>query len=282
MPYCSQISRQEGSQQVPVTPVHTDPVGMAAAENSPPLQCASPSQKEQEQTHVNLITFGPGTLTGWDSDIDGKDDAQEEEDAIAEIMTEGMNWEIQGWHTKRRNMTVQILTDSFLGNWSHRENKCALIIHPFPNINQWIRAIRRQEIPLQLPITVVALQCLKSMECLEPLKNNLAALCRAIRSCVQGRIFITSNIPNPRCVPVLGQRAIQHNRLLHQAVVGINKNIYSVFYCDLAAHLISEGKHLEPIATHFTPEGELTKVGCFVYRGCLLREKGVVPFSLDG
>ena len=197
----------------------------------------------------------------------------------------GMGWSVQGWYRSRENIhpTVQILGDNFISNWSTKEQRCTLQVQKFSHLAQWTQAIRRQDIQILLPITVVSLQCVKQLECLEPLKNALASLCKAIRAVFPGgRIFITGNIPNPRLAPVLGTRTLEHNKLLFRAVTSINVQLQRVFYSDMAQHFMSNGLFIQPIRQYFTAEGDLTKTGCFVYRACLLREMGVIPYSLDG
>ena len=150
----------------------------------------------------------------------------------------------------------------------------------------WNQAIdlRKQSITLDLPIIVVALRSIRHLECLESLKNSLVGLCRSIRTFTpsRGRIFIVNGVPNPWMAPVLGLCTREHNKLLFQAVTTINQKLGGVFYCDLEQHFIaSTGEGIQPARSCFTSEGDLTPTGCFLYRSSLLREAGVVPYSLD-
>ena len=246
----------------------------------------------EEDCQDNVIIFDSDSLSPWESDVDMNettDSVEWEEPRLAErarnlIVQEGMEWRVQGWYSKRRGATVQVITDAYLTNWSTVDGMCVVHHRSHSHLQLWIQEIRQQRIQLSLPITVVALQCIKQSECMEPLKNGLAALCRAIRLISPaGRIFIVNNIPNPRSAPVLGQRTTEHNNLLFRAVTGINVRLERVFYCDIAQHFVSRTQSfLEPVAAHLNSEGQLTSLGCFIYRSCLLREIGVVPYHLRG
>ena len=201
------------------------------------------------------------------------------------ILEKGICWKPEGWIHPGKPPSIQILTDTFLRYWSMKEGRCNIFRRRYSHLNLWTKAVHSGDILVSLPITVIALKCVKQVECLEPLKNQLAALCRAIRNKSQntGRIFITNNIPNPRMAPVLGIRMQEHNKLLFLAIAGINPKTTGgrVFYCDMEQHFVSGQQHLEPIKAHFDNEGNLTATGCFIYRSCLFREIGVVPYPLD-
>ena len=137
----------------------------------------------------------------------------------------------------------------------------------------------RSTTDLYLPITVIALRCVRQSECLEPLKNSLAAMCRVVRMVNPGgRIFIANTVPNPRSV--LGQRTKEHNRLLCRAVVSINQSLQRVFICEIVEHFESEGQGLQLVSTYFDGQGDLTQAGCFIYRSALFREIGIVPYHV--
>ena len=255
--------------------------------------CGQDEDGEAEELSENIISFGTGSLDAWDSTVDSqeledtvihqKPKVDLEKEARLEIVQEGMTVNKDRWFFKRSQVpSVQLLTDTFLENWSLQDKKCELILKQYPTITRWTQAIRTCEVQIMLPITVVAIQCLKQIECLEPLKNRIVSLCKAIRlNNPGGRIFLATNIPNPRAAPVLGTRAKQHNDLLLRAVAIANKGMGRIFLCDVASHLWSNGTHLTPVNQHFTPEGSLTAVGCFIYRGALFREIGIVPYHMD-
>ena len=191
-----------------------------------------------------------------------------------------MEWRVEGWYHRNWRPSIQILTDTFLQNWSTKDNMCRPILRSFAHLSLWVEEIRKSQVQLTLPITIIALQCTRQTECIEPLRNGIASLCRAIR-CMSpgGRIFVTNNVPNPRSVPVLGKRAVEHNKLLFKAITGLQ--MHAVFYCDIAQHFLSkDGESLQPVPKYFTSEGDLTLDGCFIYRSCLLRETGVIPYDL--
>ena len=264
---------------------------------SPSARIDAPSVTPSEQGETfyeqdNVILCGSGTLSPWDSDIDGREgetlsnnyDSLTEEDsegeAVSEILLQGMECEASGWHRDQRQPTVQILTD-WLQHWSSKDRHCSLSYRGFSNIQQWIQGVRQQDVQLTLPITVVSLQSIKQVECLEPLKNAISALVRAIRSnSPGGRIFVVNSLPNPRSAPVLGIRALEHNKLLFRAITTLTPKPYRVFYCDLAQHFVPSQGVPVPETQHFTLEGDLTLTGCFLFRSSVLREVGVVPYSI--
>ena len=86
-------------------------------------------------------------------------------------MNEGMNWEIQGWVHKATGPSMHLLTDRYLENWSAKDTKCIVHLQTHAHIGLWIQAIRNQKIQLYLLMVVLAVQCTKQIECLEPLKT---------------------------------------------------------------------------------------------------------------
>ena len=248
-------------------------------------QSPAPSHVDSPDSQDNVIIFGTGTLSVWDSDTDSQILAstdcqmiQPKVNVLEQIMVEGLEFPVEGWHTRVRT-TVHVLADNFLQHWLAREAKCRLHRGNFATINRWTDAVKTHEIQLELPTVVIALQCLRQIECLEPLRNRIIGLCRAVRNANPGtRIFVATNIGNPRAAPVLGKRAYEHNQLLDQAVRGVNKAVGSVFVCDVAVHFCSNGQYIQPTRAYFTPEGDLTALGCFTYRACMFKEIGIVPY----
>ena len=239
----------------------------------------------------NVVIFGTGTLSPWNSDEDSQElsktvpEQKQEKDpagdeARKEILEQGP---VLGIPLKTRTVvpSIHLLTDKFLRNWSDKDPKCVVAQRSYPTLRGWVEEVRSQRLAFHLPITVVALQCLKQIECLEPLKNGLGGLCRAIRTVNPGgRIFVTTNVPNPRLAKVLGLRTRDHNRLIRQAVMGINPKLKRVFVCAMEEHFFSGGEYIQPIDTYFNENGELTTTGCFVYRSCMFREVGIIPYHM--
>ena len=279
--------------------VPPEEVEKRSATSAQTVQTETPSQEARKQRKTvtfgqeqdNVIIFASGTISPWDSEVDthspGTDeDLQDEEDKkkwelINLIQKQGIQWPLTGWICKQCQPTIQILMD-FLQNWSLKDAHCVVDHHDYANLELWNRAVRAQQVRINLPITMIALQAVRQVECLEPLKNHLGALCQAIRSCPAsgpGRIFIVNNIKNPHCVPVLGKRVQEHNRLLFRAVTTIP--LQGVFYCDISQHFVwLDGQVVEPVNKYFTEKGKLSKTGMFLYRSSLLREVGVVPYTL--
>ena len=228
--------REEDEQQGVVKRRKLDTPG-ASGQSAPPSQTdrnistqdpqpgTSAGKSSWQSEQDNVVLFHTGTLSPWDSDCDTQEleltpprsdvnnNKQQEDVAILykqvvqRIIMEGIR-EHRRPRTRRVRASVEIISDGFLKHWSDRDRKCRAYSLDFANLGRWTEAVRMQQIPLTLPITVVSLQCVKQVECLEPLRNRLAALCRAIRSSNPGgRIFITNNVPNPRSVPVLGEKS---------------------------------------------------------------------------
>ena len=209
------------------------PLAVNSSSSPPAQQVGPPSQAavapmevqitESDSGEDHVILFGTGPISPWKSGSDSQELQEEVEVdseelltamAIEEIITEGMDYKTQGWCGKLTK-SVQVLGDQFLENWSNKDNKCEVIMHNYPTVARWTQGVRLQEVPLLYPITVVALPCLRQLECLEPLKNHISALCRVVRLVNPGgRVFFNTNIPNPRSAPVLGKRARDHNRML--------------------------------------------------------------------
>ena len=203
-----------------------------------------------------------------------------EAQARHELITEGLTFELPRWLRKDRPPTVQIISDSFLKNWP-QDNRCHLLTEDTSNIQQITHAVRSQSMRIQLPVTIVLVRAVRQIECLEPLKNAIQSLCRAIRVfSPAGRIFIASTTPSPNAVPVLGLRAHQHNKMLFQAVIGVNKKLTRVFYMALADHIWDGKEYIQPIRQYFDTEGDLTYHGCVLIRSCMFREAGLAPYSL--
>ena len=100
---------------------------------------------------------------------------------------------------------------------------------------------------------------------LDPLKNALAALCRAIRAHnPHSHIFITNNLALPWCAPVLKARTGAHNDLLFKAVTGINIKLGRVFFMGIQEHMTGA----EPESLYFKGDA-LSYMGCMTYRSCV-------------
>ena len=174
-------------------------------------QCEKPGSDTLEQDYV--ILFTPGSMSPWDSDKDGRSSGSLQEEIENNrirdlICKEGVSTKILKWHLKQRRSTIQVLSDSFLQACSGKDQHCRVVTRNYAHLGLWTRAVRKQDVSVPLPITVIAVRCIRHYECLEPLKNALTALCRAIRtmSMGTGQIFITNRIPSPGVAPILGAR----------------------------------------------------------------------------
>ena len=265
-------------------------------------------QGNSETQHSHLITFEAGTNESWVTDRDSqmedtvvqmdgstqlspvKDKTPQKkvvkarkrtltEQARLEILTLGMDMKAPDW-MKNRPGTVHIISDEFLKRWP-MDPKCSVVTQDFSSLQVLIKAIRAQQVRIQLPIVVINVKCIRQVECLEPLQNAISAVCRAVRVySPAGRIFFTNTLPSPYSAPVLGVRASQHNELLFRAVTWVGKRMGRVFYTSMAEHFWDGKDYITPIRKYMDMEGNLTYLGCLTYRGCLFREIGITKYAL--
>ena len=196
---------QEGACSTQTTPQNGSSSPLQAGQSEPTVQSGD---EKMEVEQDNVILFASGRFSPWDSEKDRGDssgsceaapknkkvtwqdeNAQEEKQRqcnrklIQLICDEGIHWRPGGWRIKYRNPTVQLFTDRLLHNWSRKDQMVRLQLHNFSHIGQWSRAVREHQVQVLLPITVISLQCIKQLECMDPLKNAIAMLGRAIRNC---------------------------------------------------------------------------------------------------
>ena len=253
-------------------------------------------QDSDNDIEEKVVVFTPGTMGSWHTDPDSQEleltpppkkkvrfevPQNQEERARKSLQLHGL----LAHRFKRqdpRPPTVVVLTDELLANWSERELCCVVIRKHYSTINGWIPDIREAVINTDFPHVVVVMQCVRSLECLETLKNAMGGLCRALRSINPvARIYFCDGIPRPRSAPVIGQRIQEHNKLLAHAVKGVNQLMGRVFYLSMATHFIDSSTGKVPVEYFNMYEDRLSRVGCFIFRSCMFREVGVVPYSLD-
>ena len=270
-------------------PQMIDVAGPSTPQGTPPGTPRYASQDEfQSGLREHLITCEAADVsnTSWitdedthEIDLQGKDERLTVQ-AREEILKFGVSMKIPKW-IRPRHHTVHIISDQFLKNWPQRDGRSVITREAYYNIQQLTRAIKIQQIQLQLPVVVIILRSVRQVECLEPLKNALSALCRAVRCSVSARIYISNTVPSPYVTPVLGVRANEHNKMLFEAVVGVNKRVGRVFYLLLAEHLWDGSKEfVQPLLQYFDAEGDLTYTGCVLAHSCIFREIGACPYFI--
>ena len=251
----SNSSSQGGSS----TPAQSRDNGSLSAQ----MQKSPTGKKVEFNEDNNVIIFTLGTISPWDSDKDsqhsdgtvqhGKEcdgdrtqgqETEEPDDKAVQsaIKKHGIKWKVSTWVYKNKQPTIQVLCDAFLAKWSRKDKYCQMFERWYSHIGQWTQAIRKHELIMldQLPITVIALQCIKQLECLEPLKNNLAAMCRVIRNIKgPGRIFIVSAVPNPGLLQYWDQ---EHCNIISYCSMRSQTSISSSKVCFIATWRSTCGK----------------------------------------
>ena len=139
-------------------------------------------------------------------------------------------------------MSYQLLTDEMLQNWPAGDRSCQVNCQSGWNVRHWTGAIRSQDVVIKHRNVVLKVDRVREIESLDPLKNALGALCRAIRGVApHSCIYICNSLPRFFAAPVLGQRVDQHNRLLFQAIQGINtgpRGMGKIFYVGMYEHFL--------------------------------------------
>ena len=225
------------------------------------------------QGQDNVIVFAAAeTDSSWITDQDSHElqDTSEEQhpqsgelerDIIRLIQTEGIEWPIPDWLSKPRPQSIQLLVDEIFHYWPHPDRKCIINLEEW-NLKRWTQEIRSNRITIRTPIIVCALATILQVQGLEPLKNALAAMCRAIRSqSPHCRIFFANNLTRPGHAPVLQARMTAHNDLLFRAITGINIKLGRVFYMGMDEHLTVKRA---PQCEYFNNQ-QLSKFRCQIY-----------------
>ena len=196
---------------------------------------AGPYLRESER--VELFTEETESL--WDSDESDEEPQgmteQEMEQAARDMIQEqGMCYKVPSWMTVARPPSMQLVCDAQMEQWPRRDNKVRVMFKRDWNVMKITEAVRTQEIGLRFGITVFHLTRVREIQSLEPLRNRLAALCRAVKvEQPQGRIFFCNLLPNPHARKVMPPRDKDFNRLLEEAVNGINSRLGRVFYINM-------------------------------------------------
>ena len=178
--------------------------------------------------------------------------------------------------------TTIILSDNYLQEWPVQTDSCCVIQYkPGYDMWKWNSVIRSQHLNIQYYNVVLCLSKLKEVDGIIPIKNNILALVRSIRSVNMGcRVFICNLPPNPHGSPVLGKRISTVNQRIHSAVysVGRTPSISKVHYLSIYEHLVSsEGKIITPVVKYL-----FTRLGCALFREFVLREIGAKTYWFNG
>ena len=160
---------------------------------------------------------------------------------------------------------------------------CRVYCHPEYDMWKWNSVIRSQHINVAPFFNVVlCLQKLQEVEGKIPVKNNVQALYRSIRSVNLGcRIFVSNLPPNPHGgSPVLKRRAAQFNTELRETVNELSLQMPKLHYLSMYEHWTDseDGSVLSPVQKYYSGEGTFTKLGCLMFREFMFREMGVKTY----
>ena len=238
--------------------------------------------EEKVEVSDNIIICCQDSVSSWDSIEDSGLDASSElirQMAVDEILEHGMTYTLPSWMRQTRPPALQLFSEEMLKRWPKVDKKCRVRCEEGWPISKWTQEVNMGHVSIIGHSTVLCLPRLKQMESMEPIKNKLGQLCRALRSIdPQGKIYICSNIPGPFGAPVLGARTLAHNQLLEMAVKGINANLFKVFYVDIARYFSRDGQ--TGIAEFFHNNTELNYLGCLRFRALLFREVGLTAYAM--
>ena len=176
-----------------------------------------------------------------------------------------------------RKPSLHLLADSRVGNWPASDQICVIEYQPDWEIRHWISAVRAETIRIQSGTVIIYLERILSFSDVPPFKNLLQTLCKAVRAHRKDtRTFISNLLPghSPLC-----RKCIQADFILLQAIRSINCSLGKIFYLSVFEHFTSKsGKVIHPTYKYIQEDQQLTKLGCLVFRECLMREAGLKTY----
>ena len=201
--------------------------------------------------------------------------------AVQAIQEEGILCTLPSW-THNRGPSLLILVDAQLKHWPSKDNICDVVFKPGLSIKHWILLIRSGGVQLSHRTVLLYLESTRRWDDIPPLKNNLQALCKVIKSysnIESPRIFIANHVPRLTASPIKSSIKIT-NFTQRQAVRSVARVLGHVFELSIYEHLVSSHKErvITPVQQYFTQEGVLLKMGCLIFRECALREAGIKPY----
>ena len=294
--------RSSSPQQEPAPPspgVETVKAGTSAI-------TTPPTSIEESEVFINMVYTD---AMAWDSEIDGmesdtstldykrgehhpvrnpeSDTMQEspsvskqrrlEKQIIEEIKCESAVIPKQ----KLRPPSMQVLADAKMANWlTGHDNICILDYHADRTFKHWISALRAESVRISCNMVILYLEGSQQFVDVNPLKNNLQTMCKAIRQHQKGAgIFISNILPRVHNSP-LHRPLSEINFVLLQAVCCVNRVLGKIHYLSAYEHFVSkkDNRIIKPTHQFFQENGQLTRYGCMILRECFLREAGLKTY----
>ena len=187
------------------------------------------------------------------------------------------------WRQARRDRqpSIHLLNDGRLKEWPESDGKVKLTLQPTWVLKDWIKGLQTGDATLEAFNIVVCLDSFRLVPDEIPLKNQIAALCRAIRKVRRDtRIFVCENLPRPYDNSPLGLGARAHNILLKQAAKKIiATKLKRVFPLEMWQHIPQVNEESQAFMFEwFHQDNTLNKQGCAAFRQAMFKELGLVPY----
>ena len=186
-----------------------------------------------------------------------------------------MNYKLPSWLRTRRPPSIHVIADQHLEEWPLGDQYCKLTYCQHLPLSQWLEHLRTQQLTIKAHNVVLYLHKLRHETHLTLLKNRLAQLCRVVRAAApECRIFLSDMLPTESTLE--NDQITRHNGQLFIAVQHVNCDLERVFYLSMRIHF----NDIVPWMDYFKRSGELTRLGCLTFRGCLAREVGITNYTL--
>ena len=257
-------------------------------------------QVSDEETHDHVIILDhPGSTDDvWDTSSDGSEDilntstpgfkrGRHDNDAQLRelIKTQGIHYPLPKWMKKRWGASLHILADNHLGEWPFGDSQCRITYMQHQPLISWVTKLQQCSLLIRTHIVVLYLQKLRNMaHTAATLKNRLAQVCRSVRSAsLDCRIYVCNTLPSGTNSLMENQQITLYNKSLFEATLHVNRKLEKVYYVSMNVHFMDEGGHtITPLHKYFCESNDLTRLGCLIFWGCLVREVGITSYSLSG
>ena len=232
-------------------------------------------------TDTSLDTSTPGYKRGIHDKPVQRSPQQLEQEARDEILDEGMNYSpLPTWMHRVRPASVHILADHHLGNWPIGDRLCKFSYFQHLPLIRWNDKLQYRDILIRAGVVVLYLQKIRHTGHTTFLKERVAQMCKAVRRAnPDTRVFICDTLPSTAMLE--NQQVSKFNRELFVAVQQVNREMENIFYLSMNAHFSDvHGNLIHPADKYFKTSGELTYLGCVIFRACLCREVGITSYTL--
>ena len=169
----------------------------------------------------------------------------------------------------RRKPSLQLLVDSRIREWPHKDNVCLVDYYPEWKFKDWIAALCAEMVCITCDTVVLYLEKSEEIQEVPPLKN-------ALQHKPGERIFISNMLTKVSSSPL--RRSVDSGFTLLQAIRSVNRVLHRVHYLSIFEHFFSKGRIIKPTHQFFREDGHLTTYGCLIFRECILGESGLKPY----